>query len=392
MDRARLAKLADAFAALTGQPPAGIWSAPGRVNLIGEHTDYNDGFVLPFALPARTAAAAARRDDGRLTVRSLQWPGELADVAVADLRPGHPGGWAGYVAGVVWALRASGHQLGGLDIVIDGAVPAGSGLSSSAALECATALAVSALGGIHQPLADLARLARQAENDFVGVPCGVMDQMAAMLSRAGHVMFLDTRTGQTEHIPFDLARSGLELLVIDTRVHHDLADSGYAERFSNCAAAARLLGVRALRDVPAAGLPGALARLAAEPVLARRVRHVVTENARVLDTIDLLRAGQPARIGPILRASHASLRDDFEVSAPELDTAVAAAVAGGALGARMTGGGFGGSAIALTPAAASASAAAAVVAAADWAGHPVPTIGVVLASAGARCDSATSWR
>ena len=392
MDRARLAKLADAFAALTGQPPAGIWSAPGRVNLIGEHTDYNDGFVLPLALPARTAAAAARRDDGRLTVRSLQWPGELADVAVADLRPGHPGGWAGYVAGVVWALRASGHQLGGLDIVIDGAVPAGSGLSSSAALECATALAVSALGGIHQPLADLARVARQAENDFVGVPCGVMDQMAAMLSRAGHVMFLDTRTGQTEHIPFDLARSGLELLVIDTRVHHDLADSGYAERFSNCAAAARLLGVRALRDVPAAGLPGALARLAAEPVLARRVRHVVTENARVLDTIDLLRAGQPARIGPILRASHASLRDDFEVSAPELDTAVAAAVAGGALGARMTGGGFGGSAIALTPAAASGSAAAAVVAAADWAGHPVPTIGVVLASAGARCDSATSWR
>ncbi len=392
MDRARLAKLADAFAALTGQPPAGIWSAPGRVNLIGEHTDYNDGFVLPLALPARTAAAAARRDDGRLTVRSLQWPGELADVAVADLRPGHPGGWAGYVAGVVWALRASGHQLGGLDIVIDGAVPAGSGLSSSAALECATALAVSALGGIHQPLADLARLARQAENDFVGVPCGVMDQMAAMLSRAGHALFLDTRTGQTEHIPFDLARSGLELLVIDTRVHHDLADSGYAERFSNCAAAARLLGVRALRDVPAAGLPGALARLAAEPVLARRVRHVVTENARVLDTIDLLRAGQPARIGPILRASHASLRDDFEVSAPELDTAVAAAVAGGALGARMTGGGFGGSAIALTPAAASASAAAAVVAAADWAGHPVPTIGVVLASAGARCDSATSWR
>ena len=392
MDRARLAKLADAFAALTGQPPAGIWSAPGRVNLIGEHTDYNDGFVLPLALPARTAAAAARRDDGRLTVRSLQWPGELADVAVADLRPGHPGGWAGYVAGVVWALRASGHQLGGLDIVIDGAVPAGSGLSSSAALECATALAVSALGGIHQPLADLARVARQAENDFVGVPCGVMDQMAAMLSRAGHVLFLDTRTGQTEHIPFDLARSGLELLVIDTRVHHDLADSGYAERFSNCAAAARLLGVRALRDVPAAGLPGALARLAAEPVLARRVRHVVTENARVLDTIDLLRAGQPARIGPILRASHASLRDDFEVSAPELDTAVAAAVAGGALGARMTGGGFGGSAIALTPAAASGSAAAAVVAAADRAGHPVPTIGAVLASAGARCDSATSWR
>ncbi len=392
MDRARLTRLAEAFTALTGQPPAGIWSAPGRVNLIGEHTDYNDGFVLPLALPVRTAAAAARRQDGRLTVRSLQRPGELADVAVADLRPGHPGGWAGYAAGVVWATRAAGHQVGGLDILIDGAVPAGSGLSSSAALECATALAVSALSGIHQPLADLAQLARHAENDFVGVPCGVMDQMAAMLARAGHVLFLDTRTGQTEHIAFDLAAAGLELLVIDTRVHHDLADSGYQQRFSNCAAAARLLGVRALRDVPAASLPDALARLAAEPVLAMRVRHVVTENARVLDTIDLLRAGLPARIGPILSASHASLRDDFEVSAPELDTAVAAAVAAGALGARMTGGGFGGSAIALTPAAASASVAAAVSAAASKAGHPVPAIGAVLASAGARCDSATGWR
>src|SRR6266702_4601160 len=341
MDRARLTRLAEAFTALTGQPPAGIWSAPGRVNLIGEHTDYNDGFVLPLALPVRTAAAAARRQDGRLTVRSLQRPGELADVAVADLRPGHPGGWAGYAAGVVWATRAAGHQVGGLDILIDGAVPAGSGLSSSAALECATALAVSALSGIHQPLADLAQLARHAENDFVGVPCGVMDQMAAMLARAGHVLFLDTRTGQTEHIAFDLAAAGLELLVSDTRVHHDLADSGYQQRFSDCAAAARLLGVRALRDVPGASLPDALARLAAEP---------------------------------------------------ELDTAVAAAVAAGALGARMTGGGFGGSAIALTPAAASASVAAAVSAAASKAGHPVPAIGAVLASAGARCDSATGWR
>jgi galactokinase len=245
------------------------------------------------------------------------------------------------------------------------------------------------------PLADLARLARRAENNFVGVPCGVMDQMAAMLSRAGHVLFLDTRTCHTEHVPFDLAASGLELLVIDTRVHHDHADSGYAERFASCARAARLLGVGALRDVPAAELPAALSRLAGEPILARRVRHVVTENTRVMKLVALLRAGRPAGIGQILTASHASLRDDFEVSTAELDTAGAAAIDAGALGARMTGGGFGGSAIALTPAAASAAVTAGVVSAAMKARHPVPAIGPVLASAGARRDALENparWR
>ena len=378
--------LAGAFTALTGGPPQGIWSAPGRVNLIGEHTDYNDGFVLPFALPVRAAVAAARRSDARLTVRSLQRPGEVADLPVAALRPGHPAGSAAYAAGVAWALRAAGHPVSGIDLVIDSAVPAGSGLSSSAAIECATAQAVAALSGIRLPLAGLAGLARRAENEFVGVPCGMMDQMASMLARAGHALFLDTRTGAVEHIPLDPAASDHVLFVIDTRVRHELADSGYADRFASCAEAARRLGVTALRDVPQAGLPDALARLAAAPVLARRVRHVVTENARVLATVELLRAGRLAGIGPLLTASHASLRDDFEVSAPELDTAVAAAVGAGALGARMTGGGFGGSAIALLPAARSAAVAGAVTAAAGQAGYPAPAIGPAVPSAGARQD------
>jgi galactokinase len=378
--------LARAFTALTGRPPEGTWSAPGRVNLIGEHTDYNDGFVLPFALPVRTAAAAALRSDGRVTVRSLQRPGAVTDMPVAALKPGQPGGPPAYVAGVVWALRAAGHSVGGIDIVIDGAVPSGSGLSSSAAIECATALAVTALNGIRLPLADLARLARRAENDFVGVPCGVMDQMASMLARAGYALFVDTRTGAVEHVPLDPPASDLALLVIDTHVHHDLADSAYADRFASCATAARRLGVAALRDVPVADLPHALSLLAATPVLARRVRHVVTENARVLATVDLLRAGRLGEIGPLLAASHVSLRDDFEVSAPELDTAVATAAGAGALGARMTGGGFGGSAIALTPAARSAAVAGAVTAAAREAGYPAPTVGPAVPSAGAHQD------
>jgi galactokinase len=382
--------LASVFTALTGQPPEGIWSAPGRVNLIGEHTDYNDGFVLPFALPARTTATAARRSDGRLSVRSLQRPGEVVEMPLAALRPGCPAGPAAYVAGVAWALRAAGHSVSGFDVVIDGAVPVGSGLSSSAALECATALAVTALSGIRLPLADLARLAQRAENDFVGVPCGIMDQMASMLGRAGHALFMDTRTGAVEHVPFDPAARDLALLVIDTHVHHDLADGAYADRFASCAMAARLLGVTALRDVPEAGLADALTRLAATPVLARRVRHVVTENARVLAAVGLLRAGRLAEIGPLLTASHRSLRDDFEVSAPELDAAVAAAVGAGALGARMTGGGFGGSAIALTPTASSAAVAGAVATAARRAGYPAATVEPAVPSAGARQDSAAA--
>jgi galactokinase len=385
-------RLAAAFTELSGRPPEGIWSAPGRVNLIGEHTDYNDGYVLPFALAARTAAAAARRADGRLTVRSLQRPGTSLDVPLSALQPRGLAGPGAYVAGVAWAMRAAGQPVEGLDIVIDGAVPVGSGLSSSAAMECAAALAIAELSGIRLPPAELARLARRAENEFVGVPCGIMDQMAAMLALAGHALFLDTRTSRLEQVPFDPAASGLVLLVIDTHARHELADSGYADRFASCAEAARRLGVPALRDVPEAGLPDALARLAAFPVLARRVRHVVTENARVLATAELLRAGRLAAIGPLLTASHWSLRDDFEVSVPELDTAVSAALRAGALGARMTGGGFGGCVIALAPAAAARALSTAAAAAARRAGHIAPTIWPAVPSAGAHRDVVPALR
>ena len=223
-------------------------------------------------------------------------------------------------------------------------MPRGAGLSSSASLECATAGALLALAGAELPLRDVALLAQHAENDFVGMPCGVMDQFASTHARAGHLLLLDTRSLEVRHIPFDLAADGLSLLVVDTRAPHQLVDGEYAARRASCEEAARLLGVPALRDV--VDLDSALAALD-DDVLRRRVRHVVTENGRVLDVVDLLESGDVRAIGPLLTASHVSLRDDYEVSCRELDLVVDTALAAGALGARMTGGGFGGSAIAL---------------------------------------------
>jgi len=329
------------------------WAAPGRVNLIGEHTDYNGGFVLPLALPHRTTATVTARTDGRLLVRSAQRPGELAETTVADLGPSTAQtgqtahGWAGYVLGVVWALREAGHSVGaGADVVVDGRVPEGAGLSSSAALECAVATALDDVLGLDLGRTELARLAQRAENEYVGVPSGIMDQMAAMLCAAGHALFLDCRSLAAEHVPLNPDRHGLIVLVVDTRAPHRLAGGEYADRRRSCEQAAAALGVPTLRDVPPAGLDAALARLA-DGTLRRRVRHVVTENQRVLDTVRLLRAGRAADIGPLLSASHASLREDFEVTTPHLDVAVHAALDAGALGARMTGGGFGGCALAL---------------------------------------------
>jgi galactokinase len=332
------------FAECYGAEPAGVWHAPGRVNLIGEHTDYNDGFVLPFALAQGVRAAASRRDDGRLELRSRQTPDSPATVALDALTPGSPGGWAAYPAGAAWALREAGVPVGGASIAIDADLDRGAALSSSAALECATALALTELYGLSVPRPELAVLARRGENEFVGVPTGIMDQSASLLCQEGHALLLDCRSGETSAVPVDLAAVGLVLLVIDTGVRHALSDGRYAARRRDCEEAARALGVPSLRDVTAS--PEALERLE-DPVLRRRARHVVTENARVLETVALLRAGEAARCGPLLTASHVSLRDDFEVSWPQADAAVDAAVAGGALGARMTGGGFGGSVIAL---------------------------------------------
>jgi galactokinase len=336
------------FAEAFGHQPGSVWASPGRVNLIGEHTDYNDGFVLPLALPHRVVASASAADGDRLRMMSGQ-RSRPVEVDLARLEPGAVEGWASYVAGVVWALREAGHKVGGLDIVVDGDVPAGAGLSSSAALECATALVVDEILALGIDRATLARLAQRAENDFVGVPCGIMDQSASLLCTDAHALFLDTRSGATEQVPFDLADAGLALLVVDTKAPHRLADGEYAARRRDCERAAAALGVPYLRDIGAGDLDDALARLGDDTVR-RRVRHVVTENDRVLRVVDLLGEGRVREIGPLLTASHESLRDDFEVTVPELDTAMTAALDAGALGARMTGGGFGGCVIALVDA------------------------------------------
>ena len=322
------------------------WFAPGRLNLIGEHTDYNDGFVLPFALPQRTVVRGSVHGETQWTVTSSTY-GETVGFGEDDLRPGRITGWAGYVAGVVWALREAGHAVPFARFSIDSDVPVGSGLSSSAALECAVLTALVDLGRLDLPTADRPRLAQRAENDYVGVPCGVMDQAAATLCRAGHALFLDCRTLDVAHIPFDVAAAGLAVLVIDTNAPHRHADNEYAERRRSCEAAARDLGLAALRDVT--DLPAALAALP-DPVTRRRVRHVVTENQRVRDVVARLRAGELDRIGPLLTASHESMRDDYEITVPEVDLAVTAALDAGALGARMTGGGFGGCVLALVAA------------------------------------------
>lgn len=372
---------AETFRAAFGTDPEGTWCAPGRVNLIGEHTDYNDGFVLPLALPQRVTVAARRRDDGVLRLRSLQEDGEV-EVAPGT-GPGDLAGWAAYVAGVAWALREKGVDVPGADLVVDGEVPLGAGLSSSAALECAVGLALLDLAGTTLSPTELALAAQHAENDYVGTPCGVMDQMASVHGQRGHVLFLDTRSLQVEPVPFDLERWGLALLVVDTRAPHRLVDGEYAERRDTCHAAAKALGVPALRDVALSDLASDLDRLDSD-VARRRVRHVVTEDARVLEVVDHLRRGQdPRTVGPLLTASHASLRDDYEVTVPELDTAVDAALAAGAHGARMTGGGFGGSVIALVEAADVDAVSDAVAAAFDEAGFAPPRAFVAVPAEGA---------
>src|SRR5690606_22394834 len=342
----RAARAEAAFREAFGRDPEGVWAAPGRINLIGEHTDYNDGFVLPFALPHTLTAAAARRGDGLLRLRSLQSGGGAVEIPVAELEPGAVSGWAAYPAGSVWALREAGHPVGGMDLLVDSAIPTGAGLSSSAALTCATVLAAADLHGLAPDRWEVARTAQRAENDFVGMPCGLLDQSAVLLSTEGRALFLDVRSLETEQVPFDPRADGLTVLTVDTRAPHRLVGGMYAERRRACEHAARVLGVPFLRDVPADGLAGALAALD-DPVVRRRVRHVVTENARVLETVALLRAGRLREIGPLLTASHTSLRDDYEVSVPEVDTAVEAALSAGALGARITGGGYGGCVIAL---------------------------------------------
>jgi galactokinase len=365
------------------RPASATWTAPGRLNLIGEHTDYNDGFVLPLALPYATTATVRPRTDGELRLRSAQRGTEEATVRVAELAPRTVDGWAAYAAGVVWVLREDGHDVGGgFDVEVDGDVPEGAGLSSSAALECAVAAAVDDVAGLGLSRPELALVARRAENGFVGVPSGVMDQMASMLCREAHALFLDCRSLEARQVPLDLDAAGLAILVVDTRTPHQLTDGEYGRRREACEAAAQRLGVAALRDVPADELDAALARLD-DDEQRRRVRHVVTENDRVLRTVEALGAGRTAEIGPLLSASHASLRDDYEVTVPQLDVAAAAAEGAGALGARMTGGGFGGCVLALVPTGADEAVREAVHAAYADAGFGAPSFFVAVPSQGA---------
>ncbi|WP_455351285.1 galactokinase [Streptomyces sp. SYSU K217416] len=374
--------VADDFAELYGTAPEGVWAAPGRVNLIGEYTDFNDGFVMPLALPHTAVAAVSRRGDGVLRLHSADVDGGVVQLRVEDLAPLADGGWAAYPAGVVWALREAGHAVTGADIHLASTVPTGAGLSSSAALEVVTALALNDLYELGLGGPELAVVAQRAENGFVGVPCGIMDQTASACCREGHLLHLDTRDLSRRQIPFDLAGHGLTLLVVDTRVKHALGDGAYAERRAGCESGARALGVRALRDVPYAQLPGALARLSDETVR-RYVRHVVTDNHRVGRVVAHLDAGDVRAVGPVLTEGHVSLRDDLRVSCPELDLVVSAANAAGALGARMTGGGFGGSAIVLAEAADADRVTASVTEAFAAAGYAAPRIFPAVPSAGA---------
>ncbi|OII12609.1 galactokinase [Curtobacterium sp. MCBA15_008] len=376
------------FQQVYGYEPAVQYSAPGRVNLIGEHTDYNDGYVLPFAIDRRTTASIAPREDRVIRVASaFDEAGGPVSLSLDELSPDAMDGWSAYVFGIAWALREQGADLTGktgFDVFIDSDVPVGAGLSSSAAIECGVALAFNDLWELGLDRKTLARVGQYSENHAVGAPTGIMDQSASLLGEQDAVVFLDCRTLDTAVVDLALEANGLEVLVIDTRVEHAHATGGYAARRASCEKGAEVLGVEALRDVTVEDLPRAQELLDDETF--RRVRHVVTEDQRVLDTVRTLREQGPRAIGSLLVASHESMRDDFEISVPELDLAVATAVEHGAVGARMTGGGFGGAAIALVDREARGAITAAVTAAFAAAGYREPNVFTVHAAQGARRD------
>lgn len=356
----------DLFRATYGKDPTGVWAAPGRVNLIGEHTDYNAGLCLPIALPHRTFIALAPREDTAVRVVSDVAPDKVAEADLDGLQAGGVEGWAAYPVGVAWAMREAGFDaVKGFDAAFASCVPLGSGLSSSAAMTCSTALALDDVYGLGYGSTDAGRvtlidMAIRSENDMAGASTGGLDQNASMRCSTGHAIRLDCRPGLSalESVSpeaFDLDKYGLELLVLDTQAPHQLNDGQYAKRRATCEEAARVLGVDNLRVTaeevaaaadPEAALADVLAKLDDE-TMKKRVRHVVTEIARVDRFVEAFANGDIEEAGRLFNASHDSLRDDYEVTVDELDVAVDTARANGAYGARMTGGGFGGSIIAL---------------------------------------------
>lgn len=376
---------------LAGVEAQVVWAGPGRVNLIGEHTDYNDGYVMPFALEQCALVSLSKRDDDRVVIRSLDLD-QTHDQSLAELLPfdapevlnGDAGerGWWDYVAGCLWAV---GGVPTGVTAVLSSDVPVGAGLSSSAAIECATIGALCDLFGLDIPPLERAKLARKAENAYVGAPTGLLDQAASTLCMEGNTLFLDCRTHETEQVPMNLAEAGLEILVLDTKTPHSHVDGEYVERRASCERAAALIGVPALRDVT--DLDTALAALADDPdadLLSKRVRHVVTEDERVLAAIEIAKSGDFEALSPLLDASHTSMRDDFEITVPTVDLAVETARSAGALGARMTGGGFGGCIIALCRADEGDRVGRAVATAFEQAGFGAPAWFSATPSAGAR--------
>ena len=340
-----MSSIDEKFLETFGEEPDLVAAAPGRVNLIGEHIDYSEGFVLPFAIKDRTLVAARKRDDSTVRIASAQRRSKIVTVDISEVRPGLKGEWERYALGVLWSMGVK----SGVDLLIDGHVPLGAGLSSSAALECSVATAINHLFDMGFNLEELARLTQKAENQYVGVPCGIMDQSVSLMASRGFALLLDCRDLSTRNIPFDVASHGLELLIIDTQAHHALTDGGYAERRASCEAVAAKLSVKSMRELTMAQLDSARATLSETEYI--RARHAITEMQRVLDCVDALGSGDFVRVGQLINESHRSLRDDYTVSCPELDTAVEASLAAGALGSRMVGGGFGGSAISLIEAA-----------------------------------------
>ena len=336
-----MSSISHEFQTLFGHLPEVTSEAPGRVNLIGEHIDYSEGFVLPFAIANRTHAAISRSSDGLVRVSSHQRRNNIFSISISDVKPGSKGDWEKYVLGVIWSLGIT----EGLNILVDGNVPAGAGLSSSASLECAVAAGLNTLLNLGLSDKELARATQRAENEYVGMPCGIMDQSVSIMGKAGSALLLDCRDLSTESIPFSVADAGLELLIIDTQAHHALVDGGYAERRASCESAAVKLGVKSMRELTMEHLIAEKDTLSEVEFI--RARHAVSEISRVLATVESLKGGDFEEVGALINQSHNSLRDDYAVSCPELDLAVEAARSAGALGSRMVGGGFGGSAIAL---------------------------------------------